>query len=134
MKIDHEYLKKLLETCQASDKPTFDIEDLDAAGIDYRDRLFEFHMRLLTDQGFIEQDDGDPGFGLVKSSDGFQSWAVLPLRLTSSGHQFIEALANKEVWAIIKASFKEASLSTLKNVVSKLLDGYAKKKIDALLG
>jgi len=133
MKIDHEYLKKLLETCQASDKPTFDIEDLRAAGIEYRDKLFEFHMRLLTDQEFIEQDDGDPGFGLSKGLDGFQSWSVLPLRLTASGHQFIEALANKEVWATIKTSFKDASLSTLKNVVPKLLEGYAKKKIDALL-
>ena len=134
MKIDHEYLKKLLETCQAADKPTFDIEDLNAAGIDYRDNLFEFHMRLLTDQEFIKQDDGDPGFGLSKSLDGFQSWGVLPLRLTASGHQFIEALANKEVWAMIKTSFKDASLSTLKNVVPKLLEGYAKKKIDAFMG
>jgi hypothetical protein len=28
MKIDHDYLKKLLEACQASVKPTFDIEDI----------------------------------------------------------------------------------------------------------
>ena len=134
MKIDHDYLKKLLETCQASDKPTFDIEFLRQSGIDYTEKQFEFHMMLLTDQGFIVQDDGDPGFGLFKSLDGFQSWAVLPLRLTAPGHQFIEAMANKEVWATIKVSFKEASLSTLKNVVPKLLEGYARKKIDALLG
>jgi hypothetical protein len=134
MKIDHEYLKKLLEICQASGKPTFDIECLAEAGIDYRDKQFEFHMMLLTDQGFVEQDDGDPGFGLVKGLDGFQSWAVLPLRLTASGHQFIEGLENKEVWTAIKTGFKGASLSTLKNVVPNLLEGYARKKIDALMG
>lgn len=133
MKIDQDYLKRLLETCQASEKPTFDIEDLKADGFDYNDKQFEFHMAILVDQGFIEQDDGDPGFGLAKSLDGFLSWSVLPLRLTASGHQFIEALSNKEVWAAIKSGFKDASITTLKTVSLKLLEGYAKKKIDNLL-
>jgi len=91
-------------------------------------------MKILNDQRFIERDDGDPGFGLSKGADGFLSWAVLPLRLTASGHQFIEALANKEVWAAIKRGFKDASIETLQSVALKLLDGFAKKKIDALLG
>ncbi|MFZ0372656.1 MAG: DUF2513 domain-containing protein [Xanthobacteraceae bacterium] len=134
MKIDQDYLKKLLEACQASEKPTFDIEDLKAAGFDYHDQNFEFHMKILNDRHFIEQDDGDGGFGLTKSMDGFQSWSVLPLRLTASGHQFIEALQNKDVWAAIKRGFKDASIETLQSVALKLLDGFAQKKIDALLG
>jgi hypothetical protein len=133
VKIDQDYLKKLLEACQASEKPTFDIEYLKAAGFDYHDKKFEFHMKILDDQRLIEQDDGDSGFGLIKSVDGFASWSVLPLRLTASGHQFIEALSNKEVWSAIKHGFKDASIETLKSVALKLLDGFAKKKIDALL-
>ncbi len=66
--------------------------------------------------------------------DGFQSWSVLPLRLTASGHQFIEAIENKDVWAAIKRGFKDASIETLQSVALKLLDGFAQKKIDALLG
>ncbi len=134
MKIDQDYLKKLLEACLASEKPTFDIEDLKAAGFDYNDQQFEFHMKILNDQHFIEQDDGDSGFGLTKGIDGFLSWSVLPLRLTASGHQFIEALENKDVWAAIKRGFKDASIETLQSVALKLLDGFAQKKIDALLG
>jgi hypothetical protein len=133
VKIDQDYLKKLLEACQASEKPTFDIEDLKARGLDYDDPKFEFHMKILDDQHFIEQDDGDLGFGLFKSIDGFASWSVLPLRLTASGHQFIEALSDKEVWSAIKHGFKDASIETLKNVALKLLDGFAKKKIEELL-
>jgi hypothetical protein len=72
VKIEQDYLKKLLEAGQASEKPTFDIEDLKASGFDYNDPQFEFHMKILTDQGFIEQDDGSPGFGLTKS------WTVFP--------------------------------------------------------
>jgi hypothetical protein len=131
--IDQDYLKKFLQACQESENPTFDIEDLKAAGFDYNDKQFEFHMKILNDQRFIEQDDGDPGFGLFKSIDGFASWSVLPLRLTASGHQFIEALSNEEVWSAIKHGFKDASIATLKSVALKLLDGFAKKKIDALL-
>ena len=128
MKIEQDYLKKLLEAGQASEKPTFDIEDLKAAGFDYNDPQFEFHMMMLTRQGFIEQDDGSPGFGLTKSLDGsFSQWSVLPLRLTSSGHQFIEALSNTKVWATIKRRYPDASIATLKIVSQKLLEDYAQK-------
>jgi hypothetical protein len=133
LKINEDYLKKLLEACQAAEKPTFDIEELKAAGLDYHDPQFEFHMKILTDQGFIALDDGDPGFGLIKSADGRASWSILPLRLTASGHQFIEALSNKEVWAAIKHCFKDASIETLWSVSRKLLEGYAQKKINDIL-
>ncbi len=133
MKIDQDYLKRLLQVCQASEKPTFDIEDLKARGFDYNDPQFEFHMRILDDQCLIEQDDGDPGIGLTKSIDGFLSWSVLPLRLTASGHEFIEALENEEVWATIKRNFKDASIGTLRDVAMKLLNAYAEKKLKQLL-
>jgi hypothetical protein len=135
VKIDQDYLKRLLEACQASEKPTFDIEELKAAGFNRDDPRFGFHMMILADQGLIEQDDGSPGLGLEKSADGsYHRWSVLPLRLTASGHQFIEALSNKEVWATIKHSFKDvASIKTLSDVALKLLEGYAQKKVEQLL-
>lgn len=107
MKIDHDYLKKLLEACQASEKPTFDIEHLRAAGFDYNDAKFEFHMAILDDQEFIQRDDGEPGFGLTKGIDGLLSWSVLPLRLTASGHDFLDTVQNPEVWSKTKAAAKK---------------------------
>ena len=99
MKIDQNYLKKLLEAFEAAPAPIFDITELQAAGLDYNTDEFVFHMGILDDQGFVERDDREPGFGLVRGADGHMSWAVLPLRLTARGHHFIEALRNKEVWA-----------------------------------
>ena len=133
MKIDQDYLKGLLQACQASEKPTFDITNLKSKGFDYSDPKFEFHMKILNDQHLIEDDDGKRGFGLIKGADGFASWSVLPLRLTAEGHEFIEALSNKEVWHIIKHSFADASITTLKDVALKLLDGFIKKKVEGLL-
>jgi hypothetical protein len=134
VKIDQEYLKALLLACQASQKPTFDIEDLKAAGFDYDDKQFEFHMRILNDQGLIEQDDGDAGIGLAKGMDGHLSWSVLPLRLTASGHQFIEALSNKDVWATIRSRFADAGIATMKAVSINLLEAYTSAKIKQILG
>ena len=119
--------------CQASEKPTFDIDDLKSSGLDYGDQRFEFHMMVLTEQGFIERDDGDPGFGLTKGVDGFLSWDALPLRLTTSGHQFIEALSNKDVWAAIRHDFKDASIETLKTVSFRLLEGYSRNVVNNIV-
>ncbi len=104
MKIDNDYLKKLLDACQSSAGPTFNILDLKKAGLDYEDPQFEFHMAILADKGFIERDDGDPSFGLFKGIDGHLSWSVLPLRLTANGQDFADSIHNSEVWSKTKAA------------------------------
>jgi len=53
--------------------------------------------------------------------------------LTAQGHQFVEALRNKEVLATLKRGFKDASLATLRDVSKKLLEAFVNKKIQELL-
>lgn len=132
MKINQDYLKGLLEAFEAMDKPTTDIVELKSQGFNYDDNCFIFHFQLLADRNLIRPEDGDD-FGYVKSVDGFVSWNVIPLRLTADGHDFIEAMRNKEVWVAIKSQFKDASLGSLINISKQLLEGYAKKKISDLL-
>jgi hypothetical protein len=135
MKPDAEYLKRLLEAFEVAPRPYTDILQIKAAGLDYEADEFEFHMGLLDDRGFIEQEGHRHGFGLEHSADGsFAQWSVLPLRLTAAGHEFAEALRNKEVWATIKRDFKDASIDTLWQVSKKLLEGYTKKKLESVFG
>ena len=133
MKIEHDYLKALLEAFESSEIPTTDIKELDRAGVLVDEDKFIFHMQILDDKGLITRNDGDPGFGLYRSADGINSWAVVPLRLTANGHEFIEAIKNKEVWSVIKKEFKDASIDTLWKVSKDLLEGYLQKKIQGLL-
>ena len=133
MKPDQDYLKKLLEACEAAPPPIFNIEELQAAGLYYSTDKLVFHMNILDDLGLIERDDREPGFGLVRGIDGYMSWSVLPLRLTAQGHQFVEALRNKEVWATIKNDFKDVSINTLLDVAKRLFDAFIRKKIEGVL-
>ncbi|QLO03738.1 DUF2513 domain-containing protein [Citrobacter freundii] len=134
MKIEHVYLKGLLEAFEASDKPQTNINEIASQGFDYRTDAFIFHMRLLNDMKLISQVNGSSGFGLTVSADGYPSWSVVPLRLTAGGHDFLEALRNKEVWNTVKSGFKDASIGTLVDVSKRLMDGFIQKKIDGILG
>ena len=133
MKINQEYLKGLLEAFENSETPTTDIERLQEHGFSYQKDDFIFHLQILNDQHLIERESG-AGLGYTKGADGHICWSVVPLRLTSQGHDFIEALRNNEVWNTIKSEFKEASIGTLWKVSKDLLDGYTKKKIKELIG
>lgn len=86
-------------------------------------------MKLFDDQGLIEQDDGDRGFGLIKGIDGFATWSVVPLRLTSRGHDFAEAISEKSVWEKVKKELPGAAMSSLVTVSVGLAQAYAKQKL-----
>ncbi|MEN6488950.1 MAG: DUF2513 domain-containing protein [Smithella sp.] len=135
MKIDHDYLKGLLEAFEASDKSTTTILELKDRGYDYADEgeKFLFHMQILYDKQLIASESGILGFGFDRSADGMPCWSVFNLRLTASGHDFLEALRNSQVWATLKREFKDVSIGTLLKVSKDLLEGYTKKKVESLL-
>ncbi|WP_073381697.1 DUF2513 domain-containing protein [Edwardsiella piscicida] len=129
MKIDHDYLKGLLEAFEASQSPQTDIYELERQGFKCDSDIFLFHIRLLDDRYLITRTDGESGFGLVESADGIPHWAAHPLRLTASGHDFLEALRNQEIWAVLKGGFKDASMETLITVSKELLSKAVKKQL-----
>jgi len=129
VRVDHDYIKRMIDIVLDHASPTFTILDFENAGLSYELPEFEFHMKLLNDQGIIEQDDGDQGFGLSKSVDGFASWSVLPLRLTSKGHDFAEAIQEKSVWDKVKQELPGVAMSSLVNLSIALAQDFAKKKL-----
>ncbi|WMY76416.1 DUF2513 domain-containing protein [Buttiauxella selenatireducens] len=134
MKINQQYLKDLLIAFEDAPNPDTDITELKERGFDYMDPEFMFHMRLLEDQYLIQRTDGQPGFGFYESLGGPGSYAVMPLRLTAQGHDFIADLRQQEVWSTVKENFKEASMSSLVDIAKQLAQGFAKQKIKQLTG
>ncbi|CFR19616.1 DUF2513 domain-containing protein [Yersinia kristensenii] len=137
MKIDQDYLKKLLIAFEDTDGPDTILFQLEEAGFSRDDSNFIFHMRLLHDNGLIIRVDGDLGFGqeIISGLQGYDYyWVETPLRLTARGHDFIADLRQQEVWQTIKTGFKDEGLSTLMSVTKSLAQGFAKKKIKDLTG
>lgn len=120
MKIDLDYLKGLLEAFQAAPKPTTNIQELRERGFDHENDRFWFHMKILEDKGLIKNEKGF-GLGYSQGINGDVMVSVVPLRLTADGHDFLEALRNKTVWAKIKSNFQEVSIDTLVEIAKELL-------------
>lgn len=134
MKIDQDYLKGLLIAFEESNEPDTSITKLLAAGYDHNTYAFRFHVRLLQDRALIGRVDGEPGIGYLvpNSFEGYDNgfFNEVPLRLTASGHDFLEAIRNQEVWATLKTGFKDASLGTLVTVSKELFNRALAKQLD----
>ncbi len=129
MKIDQEYIKLMLNTFLESPRSFIWVADFVKKGIEMDDK-FLFHMQILEDQKFIEPLDKVSSLGYEIQLGGEYSWHSRPLRLTASGHEFIEAMNKAEIWEIIKEEFKDSSLSTLKSAAATLLKALAKKQLN----
>ena len=121
MKPDPEYLKQLLIAFRDAPNPTTDIMELAEAGLSRDDPKFEFHMKLLEDEGLVEGVSKGSGIGLDRSSDGHIQWSVIPLRLTKSGHEFAEQLGNSKVIEALKKNFVGASISTMRETAITII-------------
>lgn len=134
MKIDQEYLKGLIIAFEDSNEPHTSITRLLVLGFDHRTNEFRFHIRLLQDRGLIGRVDGQYGIGYFspESDDRFDDgfFDEVPLRLTASGHDFLEAIRNQEVWATLKTGFKDASIGTLVTVSKELFNRALAKQLD----
>lgn len=143
MKIDHDYLKSLLQLFEDSDKSVTTYIDLCDRGFvqdqdsDEENEKLVFHMEILADQNFISRTDdkdvqGEKRIGYLRSS-GQGMWSVMPLRLTAQGHEFLEAIKNETVWKKLKKNFKDASIITLARIAPQLLNDTIQNQVKGLL-
>jgi len=130
MQIDIDYLKKLLIAFEDSNRAFTNILELQEKGYDIDSEEFIFHLQILSDKGIIQNElDIDSGIGLSRTGGGNPHWRVVNLRLTASGHDFIESLKNKEIWGKLQTDFKNTGITTLLDVSKKLLVKYLETKI-----
>ena len=132
MQIDQDYLREILNTFTQSTRSFIWLEDLTRKGIEIDDK-FLFHIQILEDQQFVECLDKRSDIGYEITLGGNFEWKSRPLRLTTSGHEFTEAINRPEIWDVLKQEFKDASLSTLRSAATSLLLAFAKKQVNKYL-
>jgi hypothetical protein len=92
----------------------------------YDGGVVRYHEALLVEKGLVEG-------AISKELGGIEPPFVRIFKLTWDGHEFIDNLRDESVWNSIKSDFKEASFSTIVKVSKDLAEGFAKKKVEAIL-
>ena len=144
MKIDIDYISKLLNTIIESPAAHIDYHAWEKAGVQISskensnkfDEQFIFHIQLLLENRLLSNREleayslNDLGISFNKS---FDSIIDVPIRLTQNGHDFANALKNKEVLLKLKTELKDAPFKVVFEGSQKLLQHFFKKKIDSLI-
>ena len=114
MKRDMSLIREILLSIEEND------EVLPVEG--FSSEIIESHVTLLTEALLVE-----------RKSSGINSFVTVT-KLTWTGHEFLDSIREEQVWNTIKSEFREAGMSTIIKVGKDLAEGFAKKKVEAILG
>ncbi len=146
MKIDLDYMANLLNVFINSDKAQITISTLEENGIQVEttdlasssalDESFLFHIQLALENQLISNQALESynleALGIIMYTNGAE-FIGKPIRLTQKGHDFANALDNKEVLSRLKTEFKNAPFRMVFDTSQKLLEHVLQKKLDSLL-
>ncbi|MEI8609347.1 DUF2513 domain-containing protein [Enterovibrio sp. Hal110] len=137
MRIDIEYIKKILDAVQNHDKPDFTInlDEIKPLWVNNEklDKLV-FHMEIMEDQGLIESSTNISGIGFQRMGGrGGFSVSIIPLRLTARGHQFASDLSKPGVIEKLTTTFKDAGPTETVKVVFALGKNFIDSQLKGLL-
>jgi len=113
MKMDHELIKKILlgfekaSTPYASLKKVAEIENLEI------DDNFIYNCDLIADRRLIVDSNGISKTGIKKDLGGDFSMAVIGLRLSAEGHEYLSAIKKPAIWEKTKKIAGDAGLGTM---------------------
>jgi hypothetical protein len=142
MRIDLDYMAELLDVFLEADAAHISFPEIERSGIQVLgesglDEKFLFHFQLAAENSLISNRDlqvnGHKSLGITIVAGGGVTLVSSPIRLTQLGHDFANALQNKEVLAKLRSELKGAPFRVLFEGSQKLLEHVLKKKLDQLL-
>ncbi len=120
MKRDMEIIRSILLAIE---------ENIDSSIIDgATEQQVKYHKGLLVEAGLVDGKIISYMSNATEIPD-----AVHINKLTWNGHEFIDLIKQKEIWSTIKTEFKDASFGTVLKVAKDLAEGWANKKVQALI-
>ena len=117
MKRDNEYLRELLFEIESNDNYLIFVPL--SLGMSAEEQRGHYHVHLLCDVGYMVKASDSPNAGY---------------RLTSQGHDFIEAIRDKGIWEKTKEAVAETGGNATLEMVKALASGLLKKKISEHTG
>lgn len=129
MKIDHDYIKSLLEAFESSLKESLTISDMQRLGFNTDDAGFIFHLRLLQDGDLIAPvNPHDHNLGFSKNINNHIVLSPVQIRMTSSGFEYLAAIRQSKIMEKVKG-FGSASLGVAVEIAKGLALEYARKAV-----
>ncbi|TMP73517.1 hypothetical protein [Pseudoalteromonas sp. S1608] len=140
MKVNLNFTKLILESIRSNESQFFEVmsihNDICNSNEDVKQLIFQ--LQIFLDEGIISRYDGRSvaslyDIGIVDNEIEPISFTDIRLRLTSKGQNYANALQNSDIFSQLKKRIKDAPINTICNIGPKLLENFAKKKLEELL-
>jgi len=130
MRIDYEYISKILDVFLESNSPTVNWGSFSSLheGEENEDK-FVFHIKILQDKNLIASRTVTEDLG-IKNINGEYLISIVPWRLTSDGHDFASAITKPSVLSTIKDKFKKEGFSIIIDIAKIMAVKQAEKLLD----
>ncbi|MFA0225845.1 hypothetical protein AB4483_17435 [Vibrio splendidus] len=141
MDIDYTYIKKVLSEIKDAQEPYADSKKLYMKYLDVGDgsnKEFIFHWHLIVENGLVSTNKGAvhdlKSSGLVASPQDPMKFMLVcpPIRLTSSGIEFLSSLEEPRVLNVIIDTFKGEGFSAIIDISKQLGMKILNKKLEGL--
>lgn len=134
MKPNYDKIKKLLDVFIKSERTFITINDLIAeSDTGIADEDFLFHFLLIVENGLVSDKNlmcsSPEDVGLVFGLNGHVITIQVPIRLTQSGLDFANALAQKPVLERVKQELADAPFEFVKMAASKFFSKILSERI-----
>jgi len=121
MKLDKDLVREILLAIEANEDDPYNAFVMELP--EREDIEVSYHLMLLHEAGFIHAQN-------LSSPSGI-SW--YPMRLTYSGHEFLDTVRNGEVWELTKAGAEKVGSVSI-GLMLELGKAYAKQLLKDRLG
>lgn len=121
MRLNDDLIRDLLIYIEENGDGKNKIHNINIAG--FTENEIDYHIALLFEEGYILA-HSMPISGKIERS-------IIPIRLTMTGHSYLENIRNKYIWQEIKRDMEIKGLkSTSLDIIKDFANKFIRKKLD----
>ena len=131
MKLDHEYIKKILEAFEKIEKPYVNLKEVCIAAEVGLEENALYHFEILYDMKLVVRSDGEIGVGATTDENGEPSISVgIFFRLTADGHEYLSSIKKPQIWNKAKKIAGDLGVGAMKEALKSLTQALINSQIN----